>query len=93
VLARSLLRAAALSLGWQAAAIKQTESAPRRIVELMSFQRAANPYATDLLAAFLMSDGYSAWQITIPGPLAAPLSAMSGGMLVYTFIPRRILAP
>jgi outer membrane protein assembly factor BamB len=53
----------------------------------------ASPDDSDLLAAFRISDGYSTWQITIPAPLAAPLSAVPGGMLVYTAIPQRILAP
>jgi len=54
---------------------------------------AASPDGPDLLAAYRMSDGHSTWQITIPAPLGAPLSAVPGGMLVYTFIPQRILAP
>jgi outer membrane protein assembly factor BamB len=44
---------------------------------------AASPDGSDLLAAFRMSDGYSTWQVTIPGPLVAPLSAVPGGILVY----------
>jgi outer membrane protein assembly factor BamB len=54
---------------------------------------AASPDGSDLLAAFRMSDGHRTWQITTPGPVAAPLSAVAGGMLVYTAMPQRILAP
>jgi outer membrane protein assembly factor BamB len=54
---------------------------------------AASPDGSDLLAAFRMSDGHPTWQVRIPEPLAAPLSAVPGGMLVYTAIPQRILAP
>jgi outer membrane protein assembly factor BamB len=54
---------------------------------------AASPDGSELLAAFRMSDGHRAWQITIPGWLAAQLSAMPGGMLVYAAIPQRIFAP
>jgi outer membrane protein assembly factor BamB len=39
--------------------------------------------APDVLAAFRMSDGHRAWQVTIPGPLQAPLTAVPGGMLAY----------
>jgi outer membrane protein assembly factor BamB len=35
------------------------------------------------LAAFRMSDGHLTWQITTPGPVQAPLSAVPGGTLVY----------
>ena len=45
---------------------------------------AAGPDGSDLLAALRMSDGHRAWQVTIPEPVAAPLSAVPGGMLVYT---------
>jgi len=45
---------------------------------------AASSDGSDLIAAFRMSDGYSMWQVTIPGPAAAPLSTVPGGMLVYT---------
>ena len=44
---------------------------------------AASPDGSDLLTAFRMSDGRRAWQVTIPAPVAAPLSAAPGGMLVY----------
>jgi len=54
---------------------------------------AASPDGSDLLAAFRMSDGHPKWQVTIPEPLAAQLSAVPGGMLVYTAIAQRILAP
>jgi hypothetical protein len=54
---------------------------------------ATSPDGSDLLAALRMSDGHRRWQITIPGRLAAPLSAVSGGMLVYTVTPQRIFAP
>jgi len=39
---------------------------------------------SNLLAALRMSDGHRAWQVTIPAPVEAPLSAVPGGMLVYT---------
>jgi outer membrane protein assembly factor BamB len=39
---------------------------------------------SDLLAAFRISDGHREWQVTIPGPVADPLSAVHGGILVYT---------
>jgi outer membrane protein assembly factor BamB len=44
---------------------------------------AAGADGSDLLAAFRMSDGNRTWQVTIPGPVAAPLSAEPGGILVY----------
>jgi len=44
---------------------------------------AAGPDGLDLLAAFRMSDGHRAWQVTT-GPIAAPLWAVPGGILVYT---------
>jgi hypothetical protein len=43
---------------------------------------AAGPDGSGLLAAFRMSDGHRAWQVTIPEPLAAAPSAVPGGMLV-----------
>jgi hypothetical protein len=43
----------------------------------------ASPDGSEMLAALRMSDGHRAWQVTI-GPLAAPLSAVPRGMLVYT---------
>ena len=46
----------------------------------------ASPDGSDLLAALRMSDGHRAWQVTIPEPLAAPPSAVPGGMLVSTAI-------
>jgi outer membrane protein assembly factor BamB len=54
---------------------------------------AASPDGSELLAAFRMSDGHRTWQITIPGRLAAPVSAGPGGMLAYTVIAQRIFAP
>jgi outer membrane protein assembly factor BamB len=39
---------------------------------------------SDLLAAFRLSDGHRAWQVTIPAPTESPLSAVPGGMLVYS---------
>jgi hypothetical protein len=42
------------------------------------------PNGRDLLVAFRMSDGHPTWQVTIQGPVAAPLSAVPGGMLVLT---------
>jgi outer membrane protein assembly factor BamB len=35
------------------------------------------------LAAFRMSDGHRAWQITTTGPVQSPLSAVPGGILAY----------
>jgi outer membrane protein assembly factor BamB len=54
---------------------------------------AADPDGSDLLAAFRMSDGHRAWQVTIPEPVAAPLSAVPGGMLIYSVVPARFEAP
>jgi outer membrane protein assembly factor BamB len=45
---------------------------------------AAGPDGSDQLAALRMSDGRRAWQVTIPEPAAAPLSAAPGGVLVYS---------
>jgi outer membrane protein assembly factor BamB len=45
---------------------------------------AVGPDGSDQLAAFGMSDGHPAWRVTIPGPVAAPMSAVPGGILVYT---------
>jgi len=53
----------------------------------------AGPGGSDLLAALSVSDGHLAWQVTLPGPLAAPVSAAVGGMLVYTVVPGRVMAP
>jgi outer membrane protein assembly factor BamB len=44
---------------------------------------AAGPHGSDLLAAFRMSDGHRAWQVTIPEPLAGAPQSVRGGMLVY----------
>jgi outer membrane protein assembly factor BamB len=44
----------------------------------------AGPDGSDLLAALRMSDGHRAWQVTIPEPVAAPLSAVPSGILVYS---------
>jgi outer membrane protein assembly factor BamB len=43
----------------------------------------ASPDDTELLAAFRISDGHRAWQVTLPGLVEAPVSAAPGGMLVY----------
>jgi outer membrane protein assembly factor BamB len=45
---------------------------------------AAGPDGSELLAAFLLSDGHRAWQVTIPAPAEFPLSAVPGGVLVYS---------
>jgi outer membrane protein assembly factor BamB len=37
-----------------------------------------------LLTALRLSDGHRAWQVTLPEPAAAPLSAAAGGILIYT---------
>ena len=47
---------------------------------------AVGPDGSDLLAAFRMSDGRRAWQVTIPAPAGAPLTPVPGGMLVYSGI-------
>jgi outer membrane protein assembly factor BamB len=47
---------------------------------------AAAPGGSAVLAAFRMSDGHRAWQVTLPGPLQAPLTAVPGGMLAYAVI-------
>jgi outer membrane protein assembly factor BamB len=43
----------------------------------------ASPNDTELLAALRISDGHRAWQVTLPGPVEAPVSLAPGGMLVY----------
>ena len=43
----------------------------------------ASPDDTELLAALRISNGHRAWQVTLPGPVEAPLSSARGGMLVY----------
>ena len=43
----------------------------------------ASPEDTELLAALRISNGHRAWQVTLPGPVEAPLSSARGGMLVY----------
>ena len=43
----------------------------------------AGPDGTELLAAFRISDGHRAWEVTLPGPVEAPVSAARGGLLVY----------
>ncbi len=53
----------------------------------------AGPGGSDLLAALSASDGRLAWQVTLPGTPAAPVSAAVSGMLVYTVIPGRVMAP
>jgi hypothetical protein len=44
----------------------------------------AGPGGPDLLAALRLSDGHRAWQVALPEPVAAPLSAVPGGVLVYS---------
>jgi outer membrane protein assembly factor BamB len=53
----------------------------------------ASSDGSDLLAALRMSDGRRTWQIRTPAPIAAPLSAVRGGILVYTAVPQEIFAP
>jgi outer membrane protein assembly factor BamB len=69
---------AGLNLGWQqqAPALPVFPDGPLLVVP------AASPDGPGLLAAFRMSDGRRAWQVTIPEPVAAPPSAVPGGMLV-----------
>jgi outer membrane protein assembly factor BamB len=73
---------AGLNLGWQqqAPVLPVFPAGPLLIV------RAASADGPDLLAAFRMSDGHRAWQVTIPEPLAAPPSAVPGGMLINSAI-------
>ena len=54
---------------------------------------AAGQDGSDLLVAFRMSDGHRTWQVRIPGPVAAPLSPVPGGMLIYTVVPGQVTAP
>lgn len=43
---------------------------------------AASPDGSEMLAAFRVTDGHRVWQVTIPGRVDAPPSAVPGGMLV-----------
>ena len=71
---------AGLNLRWQ----QQAPALPVFPAGPLLIAPAASPDGSDLLAAFRMSDGHRAWQVTIPEPVEAPLSAVPGGMLVYT---------
>jgi outer membrane protein assembly factor BamB len=77
---RWIARLAGLNLGWQqqAPALPVFSAGPLLVVP------AAGRVGPDLLTAFRMSDGHRAWQVTIPDPVAAPPSAVPGGMLVYS---------
>jgi outer membrane protein assembly factor BamB len=87
---------ASLTSGWQplvtstgliSQALPAVPAGPLLIVP------AAGPGGSDLLAALRLSDGQPAWQVTLPGTLAAPPSATAGGMLAYTVVPGRVMAP
>jgi hypothetical protein len=71
---------AGLKVGWQqrAPALPVFPAGPVLVVP------AAGPVGSHLLAAFRMSDGHRAWQVTIPAPVAAPPRIVPGGMLVYS---------
>jgi outer membrane protein assembly factor BamB len=73
---------AGLNLGWQwqAPVLPVFPDGPLLIVP------AGSPHGPSLLAAFRMSDGHRAWQVTIPGPVTAPPTAVPGGMLVSSGI-------
>ena len=77
---RWIARLAGLKLGWQqqAPALPVFPAGPLLIVP------AAGLSGPELLTALRMSDGHRAWQITIPEPVAAPPSAVPGGMLIYS---------
>jgi outer membrane protein assembly factor BamB len=73
---------AGLSLGWQrqAPALPVFPAGPFLVVP------AAGPHGSELVTALRVSDGHRAWQITIPEPVAAPPSAVPGGMLLNSAI-------
>jgi len=76
---RWIARLAGLNVGWKqrAPALPVFPAGPLLVVP------AAGPAGSHLLAAFRMSDGHRAWQVTIPAPIAAPPQVVPGGMLVY----------
>jgi PQQ-like domain len=87
---------ARLTAGWLAlvTALRQASTAmPVLLAGPLLVVPAASPEGRVLLAAFRMSDGRRAWQITIPGSVAAPLSAVPGGILVCNVIARSFTAP
>jgi outer membrane protein assembly factor BamB len=87
---------ATLTGGWQplAAGLGQTSQAPPVFpAGPLLVVPAASPDGPGLLAAYRMSDGRRAWQITIPGPAAAPPAAVPGGVLVYAVTAPKIIAP
>jgi outer membrane protein assembly factor BamB len=69
---------AGLTSEWPSPALPVFPAGPLLIVP------AAGPGGSDRLTAFRMSDGHRAWQVTIPAPAQAPLSAVPGGVLVYS---------
>ncbi len=77
---RWIARLAGLNLRWrpQAPALPVFLAGPLLVVP------AAGLVGPELLTAFHMSDGHRAWQIATLEPVAAPPSAVPGGMLVYT---------
>jgi outer membrane protein assembly factor BamB len=77
------------NLGWQhAPALPVFPAGPLLIVPAAAPEGSQGP---GQLVAFRMADGHRAWQVTIPGPAAAPPSAVPGGMLVYSV--RNLTAP
>jgi outer membrane protein assembly factor BamB len=80
---RWIARVAGLTRGWQqqAAALPVFPAGPLLIVP------ASDRVGPDLLTALRMSDGHRAWQLKIPEPVAAPPSAVPGGILVYSAAP------
>jgi outer membrane protein assembly factor BamB len=69
---------AGLTSEWQSPALPVFPAGSLLIVP------AAGADGSDLLAALRMSDGHRVWQVTIPAPVDAPLSAGPSGMLVYS---------
>jgi outer membrane protein assembly factor BamB len=76
---RWIARLAGLNLEWQ-----QAPALPVFLAGPLLVVPAAGRVGPDLLTAVRMSDGHRAWQVTIPDPVAAPPSAVPGGMLVYS---------
>lgn len=73
-------RFAGLTPAWrqQAPALTVYPAGPLLVVP------AAGLAGRDQLTAFRLSDGRRAWQVTLPEPVAAPPSAVPGGMLVFS---------
>jgi hypothetical protein len=77
-------RLAGPNLGWQlqAPALPVFPAGPLLIVPAAGLP-AADLAGPELLTALRLSDGHRAWQVTTPEPVAAPPSAVPGGMLIY----------